>query len=317
MKKVLLSLSMLAAVMTANAQSVGIGAYDDFTTQTGEGNLSGEYSTQFVDANEVTQTAGMFWYTDADFASTYVKTRTGGQMTIAVNKDAEYSVVGMGFGDDNGSAPDGNPFYIDITNAKTFSCKVKATVAVQVRVQFEDANGIKIEGTAAVYGSEYSLNATTAFQTWTQNLAGGVGFQHSGCPSTNPCAITGFDYTKVAKVNFLISGGTAYAGTVTFDDFKLGTVPNLGLGTSSAAANIASTKVFPNPATSAFTAEIVLKNNANVTVILSDMMGKQLSTKTVANGSASFETAGLANGMYTVTYVVDGTPAKTELVVVK
>jgi len=48
------------------------------------------------------------------------------------------------------------------------------------------------------------------------------------------------------------------------------------------------------------------------------MVGKQIATKSVdANGQANFETAGLANGLYTVTYVIDGTPAKTDLVVVK
>ena len=52
MKKVLLSLSMLAAVMSANAQTsipVGIGAKDDFTTQgTPATDPTGEYSTPFT-----------------------------------------------------------------------------------------------------------------------------------------------------------------------------------------------------------------------------------------------------------------------------
>lgn len=311
MKKVLLSLSMLAAVMTANAQNVGVGAYDDFTTiGNATDNPTGEYSKQFTDASEVTQTAGMFWYKDEAFASTYTNTRANGEYTIIVNKDVEYSVVGMGFGDDNGPAAGGNSFYIDITNAKMFSCKIKASVPVTVKVQFEDANGKKAEASASL--QEYSKAVTTTYSTWSADLTGGVGLSWPG-----PTAITGFDYTKVAKVNFLISGGAAYAGTVTMDDFKLGTTPNLGLGTTSAAANIASTKVYPNPTSGAFTAEISLKNNASVNIIVTDMLGKQIASKAVANGSASFETAGLVAGMYTVTYVVDGTPAKTELVVVK
>jgi hypothetical protein len=320
MKKVLLSLSMLAAIMTANAQTdfgVGVGAYDDFSVVgNSTDNPSGEYSTPVV-LNGVDYTAGIFWYVDGQYATTYTKVRANGEMAVNVAKGAEYSVIGFGFGDDNGADDGGNPFTIDISAAKTFSVDIKASSTVTVKVQFEDAAGKKAEATATKV--EYSKTANGTYSTWTVNIAGGIGLDWSDatCPTGKPCAITGFDFSKVAKVNFLISGGTAYTGTVTFDNLKLGSTPNIGLGTTAAAANIASTKVFPNPATEAFTAEVSLKNNANVTIILSDMMGKQIATRSAANGSASFETASLAKGMYTVTYVLDGTPAKTELVVVK
>lgn len=320
MKKVLLSLSMLAAIMTANAQtdlSVGVGAYDDFSVVgNSTDNPTGEYSSPVV-IDGMDYTAGIFWYTDAAYASTYTKVRANGEMAVNVAKGAEYSVLGFGFGDDNGADDDGNSFTIDASNAKTFSVDIKASSPVTVKVQFEDASGKKAEATAAK--AEYSKSVISTYSTWTVNLTGGIGldWETATCPTNKPCAITGFDPAKIAKVNFLISGGTAYTGTVTFDNMKLGSTPNIGLGTTSAAANIASTKVFPNPATEAFTAEVSLKNNSNVTIILSDMMGKQIATKSAANGSASFETASLAKGMYTVTYVLDGTPAKTELVVVK
>lgn len=337
MKKVLLSLSMLAAVMsTASAQSilVGVGANDDVAN--------------VVEYNNPTDNSGIYWWASECYAqfpnfgtasttpviTDGVKRREGGALTVSIDKtqvtnsgtadcvdaDAAYVPFGLNFGDDNGAATDGAPYYIDISGAKTFSCKIKASAAVAVRVQFEDLNGKKIEGTAAVYGSEYSFNATTTFQTWTLDLTGGVGFQHSGCAGgTNPCAITGFDYTKVTKVLFFVQpGSNTFVGTVTLDDVKIGKATNVSLSTSSAAANIASTKVFPNPTTGSFTAQVSLVNNVAVSVILTDMMGKQISTKAVdANGEANFETAGLANGLYTVTYVIDGTPAKTELVVVK
>jgi len=342
MKKVLLSLSMLAAVMSANAQSVkvGVGIYDDFaTTGNPTDNPGGEYSTP-VDA---TNTAGIFWYTDADYASTYTKTRANGVMTIDVTaKGTEYSVVGCGFGDDNGTDDDGNPFYIDITGNKNLSVNLKSTTAagVKVAVQIVDINNVALEisadNNAAGEKLKYEANVTTTAKDFTFNFGTARAIDHSvgnndpdfdngyvcgaawpaDCPvtlATNP-----FDYTKVTKINFLISGGTAYTGTVTFDNLKLGSVNNVGLDTKSAAANVASTRVFPNPSTSAFTAEVSLKNAATTSIILSDLVGKQISTKSVdASGQASFETSGLAAGTYVVTYVVDGAPAKSELVVVK
>ncbi len=333
MKKVLLSLAVIAAAMvTANAQSVGVGMYDDFATVgNSTDNPTGEYSKQFtVGAN--TYTGGLFWYTDANYTSTYTKTRANGVMTIAVNKGTEYSVVGAGFGDTNGDGT-GTSFTLDISGNKTFSINLQATVAVAVDVQIQDINGTKIEisgqNDASGVKEKYEAAVTTTAKTFTFNFGDARLIDYTAANGGYPCAnyptdcpvtlsTNNFDYTQVAKINFLISGGTAYTGTVTFDEFKLGTVRYVGLGTTAAAANIASTKVFPNPATDQFTAEVITKNGASSSIIITDMMGKQIATKaTDANGQATFPTSSLAKGMYTVTYVLDGTPAKTELVVVK
>jgi hypothetical protein len=347
MKKVLLSLSMLAAVMSANAQTtVGVGAYDDF-------NQAGEYGTA---------ESGLYWFSDAVWTQFYPNfdatsgspatptRRTGTQMVFTVDKaadytldlttnppqnddNAKYSPFGLSFGDNGATPPVDN--VIDISAKKTLSVDLKAYKAVAVRVQLKDANNKTIEATAGT-GLSWSFDVTTTLKTFTLDISNGVGLDWS---SGSAVDVTGFDYTKVSKVLFFVDPGYAgttaqtgsapsgqygagfqpstFNGALTMDNFKLGTTATIGLGTQSAAANIASTKVYPNPATAGFTAEVNLKNAAATTVILSDMMGKQIAVKSVENGSASFETAGLANGIYTVTYVVDGTPAKSELVVVK
>ena len=83
MKKVLLSLSMLAAVMSANAQTnypVGVGAYDDFaTTGNPTDNPTGEYSYP-VTLDGTDYTAGIFWWKDKapENINDYVVSRTDG-----------------------------------------------------------------------------------------------------------------------------------------------------------------------------------------------------------------------------------------------
>ena len=331
MKKVLLSLSMLAAMMSANAQSVGTGAFDDIAN--------------VVEYNNPTNNSGIYYWTDACYPAMFpnfsaastnpviadgVARRENGVLTVSIDKtqttgtgaalcpaNNEYSPFGLNFGDDNGAAPSGTAFTIDITTAKTFSCSIKASANVTVRVQIEDINGKKLEAPAGSTGGNgaYEKAVTTTSSTWTIDLTGGVGLSWPG-----PVLITGFDYTQVAKVMWFVQpGASTFNGTVTLDNIKIGHTANVGLATT-AASNIGSTKVFPNPSTTSFTAEVNLNNAANTTIIVTDMLGKQVASQnlgTVTSSKAEFNTSSLAKGMYTVTYVLDGAPAKTELVVVK
>jgi hypothetical protein len=349
MKKVLLSLSVLAASFAANAQSVnvGSGAYDDFAMfGNSADNPTGEYNYQFGE-----QTAGIFWWKDAANSSDYALTRSGGELSVAVNKGTAYSPFGFGFGDDNGAAAGGNPFYIDMSSAKTITIKVKATLGTSAAypsfyLQVKDANGISGEirpGTAtAGDAAKYGVTAlTAAYQTLTYDITGMLG---QTVPSTSPSYVaashnmwtctnyptdcpdrtraTEIDFTKIVEVSFFVNGGAAWNGTVTFDEVKIGKSANLGLGTASVAANISSSVVFPNPASDAVYANLNLKSANNVTVIVTDLMGRQVATKAFGrvseiNNAEIFNAASLAKGMYTVTYVLDGTPAKSDLVVVK
>lgn len=340
MKKVLLSLSMLASMMVANAQTnypVGVGAYDDFTTQgNSTDNPTGEYSAP-VTIGGTAYTQGIFWWKDNAPANVndYSVSRTGGQYVVSVTKGTAYSPIGLGFGDTNGDGS-GIPFSINISNAKTLSFKAKAsTGAPTLYIQVSDVNGVngEIKATGAGDDAKYgSTGLTSSFQTFTFDLTGMLG-QASPSVSMWPCAsyptdcpdrtkATAVDFTKITKVSFFISGGTAYTGTVTLDDVKIGTTTNLGLGTTAAAANIASSVVYPNPANGLVSANMTLQNPASVSMIVTDMVGKQIATQnfgtvTSLNGATVFDASTLAKGMYTVTYVLDGTPAKTELVVVK
>ncbi|HSY61178.1 MAG TPA: T9SS type A sorting domain-containing protein [Cytophaga sp.] len=347
MKKVLLSLSMLAAVMVANAQTnypVGIGAYDDFTTQ---GNATddptGEYSAP-VTLGGTAYTQGIFWWKDAVNASDYTVTRANGVYTIVVTKGTAYSPVGLGFGDTNGDGT-GIPFSINITNAKTLSFQAKAsTGAPTLFIQVTDVNGIngEVYPTGIYDAAKYGTNGlgtngstlTSTLTTYTFDLTGMLGQTdanvsmwdclpaNSGSDCPDRTKASAVDFTKIIKVSFFINGGAAYNGTVTLDNVKIGTTTNLGLGTTSAAANIGSSTVYPNPTSGLVSANLTLQTPASVTMIVTDMVGKQIANKnfgTVSslNGATVFDATTLAKGMYTVTYVLDGTPAKTELVVVK
>jgi len=352
MKKVLLSLSFLAAVMSANAQTsipVGTGAYDDMASVGDPAvNLTGEYNTA-ITVSGTPYTSGIFWWQDAVNPSDYVRTRANGELSIAVTKSGNYSPIGFGFGDTNGDGT-GTPFSIDISNAKTVSFKAKATAGTTqgptIFIQVTDANGINGEIHPVAAGlagddTKYGAPATgvlTTYSTYNLDITGMMGQTDPTATANNnpagfmwPCATwptdcpkyslaSTIDFTKIIKVSFFISGGTAYTGTVTIDDVKVGAPSYLGLGTTAAAANIGSTKLFPNPTDGMFTAELNLKAASTATIIVTDMMGRQIAVKelgTITTASESFNTAGLAKGMYTVTYVLNGTPAKSELVVVR
>ena len=223
---------------------------------------------------------------------------------------------------------------------KTLSFQAKAsTGAPTLYIQVTDANGIngEITGVAsdAGDGAKYGTGAaglTSTMQTYTFNLAGMLG-QTSPTASMWTCAsyptdcpdrtkASAVDFTKITKVSFFISGGTAYSGTVTLDNVSIGTAPSLGLGTTSASANIGSSVVYPNPTSGLVSANLTLQTPASVSMIVTDMVGKQIATQnfgtvSTLQGVTVFDASTLAKGMYTVTYVLDGTPAKTELVVVK
>lgn len=85
-------------------------------------------------------------------------------------------------------------------------------------------------------------------------------------------------------------------------------------------ANIASSVIYPNPATENATVKLNLKSTSNVKVTLSDMMGREVAV--VAEGSMnsmekSFDVSEFTKGLYTVNYFINGAPAKAELLMVR
>lgn len=80
--------------------------------------------------------------------------------------------------------------------------------------------------------------------------------------------------------------------------------------------------MFPNPATESTTVSFNLKNNADVTVVVTDLAGKTVSSATVTNATAGknkvdINTATMAAGVYTVNFLANNTMITKKLVVRK
>lgn len=80
--------------------------------------------------------------------------------------------------------------------------------------------------------------------------------------------------------------------------------------------------MFPNPATESTTVSFNLKNNADVTVVVTDLAGKTVSTTALTNATAGknkvdINTAAMAAGVYTVNFVANNTMITKKLVVRK
>ncbi|MCU0429680.1 MAG: T9SS type A sorting domain-containing protein [Cytophagaceae bacterium] len=84
---------------------------------------------------------------------------------------------------------------------------------------------------------------------------------------------------------------------------------------------VSSSSVFPNPTSESASISLELKQSANVKVVLNDVLGKEVmvlqESTTAQSINKSFDVAGLEKGVYNVTYLIDGAPAKTELLMVK
>ncbi|WP_028982001.1 T9SS type A sorting domain-containing protein [Sporocytophaga myxococcoides] len=314
MKKLLLSGLLVASLFSAKAQTI-TGATDNFNTVKEVGDING----------------GVYWFKDDAYPDSYTLTRTGSALEIAVNKAAgEYSVIGIGFGDSNGEEAGGVPTTLDISENPIFSLNAVATEATTVDLQLEDLDGTKIElaaqNNAEGGAPKLTMYVGTTAETFTFDLEGARVVANWNCtpelyPADCPTVDTeaDFDYTKVAKIVFLIAGGQEYVGTVTFDDFKIGGGAYV-LSTTSAKGAISSSKLYPNPATESASIELSLKESSDVKVTLSDLMGREVAVIANENNVAvnkSFSTSNLAKGMYTVNYFINGSPAKAELLMVK
>jgi hypothetical protein len=263
MKKLILSAFAVACMFAgaANAQLVGTGAHDDFEfygdpAHNPDGTLGGDHG-------------GLFWFTDGAYPEQYDASRIGGEWVINMNKiyntewdeipelknKGKHTVVGLAFGDDNGPAEGGNPFYLNLSGNKSMSVDVKATLneapgqegtLPKISIQIEDIAGRKLEIADTTWEGDWSVQrtklefaTTEAFVNYTFNLTPAVPGISNGlwvadsypcgspftCPILDHNATANFDITKVTKIIFLISGGTDYVGTVTFDNFKLGNAP--------------------------------------------------------------------------------------------
>lgn len=354
MKKVLLSLSMLAAVMSVSAQTL-VPVYG--------GNPKNIKDSVNSEVGFAAFEPGLGETVPADFTVTEVTDVTTGNIYLKLHGTGEYYVWGTSNGNFKSVGTGLNPLGYAGTNLGYVALRVKAASTnpkSKLKIGFITATDAKTFSgelqEQGAFGVDESMTLSSSWEVYNIQLstlvlenAVGDKLDANGAVTTDPTKYvhpTTAQVQNFGQINVILNvqsctwnpnGTDPVTGNpgvcivtdetsdVSVDDIylsqnKLTTIPVIPVitATKSAAANIASTKVYPNPSTSSFTAEVSLINAASTTVILSDMMGKQISSKSVDNnGQANFETAGLSSGIYTVTYVIDGTPAKSELVVVK
>lgn len=341
MKKVLLSLSMLAAVMVANAQTL-VPVYGGNPKNTKDSVNSVDGFKTFIPGPTESIPADWSNTEDLDGTNPYLHLKGTGTYYVWGTSNGRYVVPA---GSPAGTAGVLAPLGYSGTAAGYVSFRAKGlTPKSKVKIAFITVDGKTFGGEVELYSVTNWTVENLPFVKLSQENATGKKIDAAGNVIADPdnapgntqlVAPTTAQVQNFGQINIVLNvqscawNGTACVvsaqpGDIWIDDVymsqnSLTTIPGITVVTStqSAAANIASTKVYPNPTTGEFTAEVSLVNNASVSIILTDMMGKQIATKSATNGSVSFDTAGLAKGMYTVTYVLDGTPAKTELVVVK
>jgi hypothetical protein len=146
----------------------------------------------------------------------------------------------------------------------------------------------------------------------------GDGASHTVSIDFSSAVLGGAVMTNVRQVSFI------YSSTTLSPNFGIA-LANIKVGSAVTAVNpasymVTSAVVYPNPASSSATLSMELKSNANVKVIISDLMGREMKVVSEGNFASTTETfsvADLAKGLYKVTYLVDGVPAQTQSLMVK
>jgi len=331
MKKVLLSLSILVAAMAANAQTLipiyggnPLNAADSVNSATGFTSFA-PVAPATVPADwvneEVTEASGNVYLHQAGTGTYYVWGASNGCYTAAgAAKSFGYAGTAAGY---------------VVLRAKAAANKPLSKIKISlVTTDQTKSFGAEISE-AGAFGVDPSLQMSTSWKTY--NLAFASFRQEDANGNqigASPIAPTAADLAAIGQVNVICNvqscswNGTAcdvaaQSSDICVDDIYMSqnsmvTVTPIPTGTLAAASNIASTKVFPNPTEGSFNVELNLKSSVSASIIVTDMMGRQVAVKNVTSGvNTEFNTSGFAKGVYTVTYVLDGTPAKSELVVVR
>ncbi|MBX9850199.1 MAG: T9SS type A sorting domain-containing protein [Cytophagaceae bacterium] len=129
----------------------------------------------------------------------------------------------------------------------------------------------------------------------------------------------GATVTNVDQLVILFSPNTTTPYTIRFDDL-MGPemVPLAGVNASS---KISASSVYPNPSNGLTHVRFNLTETSEVKVIVSDMMGREIAVVLDATRAGEvnevFNVAGLTHGLYTINYYINGSPAKSELLMVK
>jgi hypothetical protein len=354
MKKVLLSLSMLAAtVFAANAQGTlipvyggGIGnIHDSVNSANGFASFKASATANPptvvpVDWSNMEKVVSGNTFLELSGSGTYYVWGASNGIYTPTGKLKSFGYTGTtsGFVAFSAKAAANKPLsklkigFIPFSDTlKTFSCEVFEMGAYHVvgtlqlnpgswksfnipftSLYLEDAAGNKLDANGA------TTTDSTKFVNPTMAQLHDFG-QINVILNTQSCNYTG------NACNPIVTSSDVSVDDIYLTQNKLTTVPPIATSTASAASNIGSSVLYPNPTSGQVLANLALQTPANVNVIVTDLMGKQVSTTnlgmvstvtgvTVLEGNIA---STLAKGMYTVTYVLDGTPAKAELIVIK
>lgn len=163
----------------------------------------------------------------------------------------------------------------------------------------------------AIDGGSYLLNAGSSYL---------VTFGSYGVSGANDDLVLGASGISEAQTTFLYDAtdNTWYYSTSTPMVRMVTLRHDLGLNEN----NTANLAVYPNPTSGAATVSFDLKVGADVVVTVTDLAGKVVATQRVANAVAgthklAIETAGLADGLYTVNFLAGENISTTKLVVKK
>ncbi|MFN3404039.1 MAG: T9SS type A sorting domain-containing protein [Cytophagaceae bacterium] len=125
---------------------------------------------------------------------------------------------------------------------------------------------------------------------------------------------------EIFQLSFIYSGSTPLTGELFARNLSIGSAPVLS--TNKAASYIASSNLYPNPATGSASFDLNLKEVSTVKVIITDLAGKEAAVvfegnMTAGNNTSSFDVSALNKGMYSVNYFINGEAAKAQLLMVK
>lgn len=180
-------------------------------------------------------------------------------------------------------------------------------------------------GIAVYDGTNYSTGAATTGYYDANYVSGSVNVTISPATAT---AVTGVSI-KPASFNdgsapCNTDGGSGGSGTVTatikIKNLKVGTASCGTTNVKNVAALIADSKIYPNPSDEVSVVSLNLKSSSHVKVILSDLMGREI--RTVAEGNYTemreeVNAKDLKAGTYTVSFIIDGAFAKSQIFIVK
>jgi len=337
MRKLVLPLLMLVGYTAANAQVCvpgysATGIYDNFTAKEAPSNgvqglyhwgdtlLAGDLNPEFIASPKRNPVTGML---DA----------------VITQGKGKYVPFGIGFGDSNGALPGGSSYSIDLTSDKTFKMKVKNSSAtvVKVRLSLQDTSMNVIDTYAAadpatIWTSAIEIEVAANGLATLEGTFAGAGqavYGPKGDNTDNLFITNKFNFKAVSTIlitvfNSLQDAADGYktlpiAGVAfSVDEIQLGVCPK-GSAVNTISTGVTA-NVYPNPTSDVANVTMNLNQVSSVNISVVDMFGRTV--KEVVNGKFSnvneqVNVSGLAQGVYTVNYVVDGATAKSTLLMVK